>query len=330
MEFKDYYVSLGVSPDADEKTIKKAYQKLAKKYHPDVNPGDKTAEDKFKEATEAYEAIGDPEKRKKYDELRENYKHWQSRGERGNPGQWQTYPGGGFQAHNISPDEFADLFGGSRNTSGFNDMGGEFSDFFYTLFGGVGGDGAEARGFGRNSNRGRARAGQDLEVEVQISLAEAYLGTSRIIHTGEKEIEAKIPKGVRTGSKVRLSGQGTPGIMGGPNGNLYLLINVTPHANIVRDGDDLKITASIDFYKAALGGNVSIKTLNGEVMLKIPPLSQSGKKFRLKGKGMPNLEKNNQFGDLYVELSIVLPEGLSEQEIKTLQELAEKRSVSES
>lgn len=326
MEFKDYYASLGVSPEADEKTIKKAYQKLAKKYHPDVNPGDKAAEDKFKEATEAYEAIGDPEKRKKYDELRQDYQHWQTYGGRGNQGgQWQSHPGGGFQSHTITPEEFADLFGG-RTMGGFGGMGGgegeDFSDFFNTLFGGGGGD---ASAFSRGSARGRTRAGRDLEVEVNVTLEEAYHGTKRMIHSENKQIEAKIPKGVRTGSKVRLTGQGGPGIAGGPNGNLYLIINVAPDAQFVREGDNLKATLPVDFYKAVLGGDVSIKTFSGEVILKVPPLSQSGKKFRLKGKGMPQLEKPSQYGDFFAELSIVLPEGMSEQEIAVLRDLAEKK-----
>ncbi len=328
MDFKDYYASLGVSPEADEKTIKKAYQKLAKKYHPDVNPGDKAAEEKFKEATEAYQAISDPEKRRKYDELRQDYQQWQTRGGRGdyNWDRWHSQPGGaggGSQTYTMSPEEFAEMFGGTGRSGGFDGFGGEgFSDFFSALFGGGGGQG---RGFSGGSSVRRARAGQDLEVEVQVTLEESYHGTTRLIQTGEKQIEAKIPKGVRTGSKVRLTGQGGPGISGGPNGNLYLNITVSPHARFVREGDDLKADLPIDFYKAILGGEVRVLTLGGEVILKIPTLSQSGKKFRLKGKGMPNLENPHKQGDLFVELAIVLPENLSKQEISTLRDLAAKR-----
>ncbi|MFZ3130578.1 MAG: DnaJ C-terminal domain-containing protein [Desulfosporosinus sp.] len=328
MDFKDYYASLGVSPEADEKTIKKAYQKLAKKYHPDVNPGDKAAEEKFKEATEAYQAISDPEKRRKYDELRQDYQQWQTRGGRGdyNWDRWQSQPGGaggGSQTYTMSPEDFAEMFGGSGRSGGFDGFGGEgFSDFFSTLFGGGGGQG---RGFSGGSTVRRARAGQDLEVEVQVTLEESYHGTTRLIRTGEKQIEAKIPKGVRTGSKVRLTGQGGPGISGGPSGNLYLNITVSPHARFVREGDDLRADLPIDFYKAILGGEVRVLTLGGEVILKIPTLSQSGKKFRLKGKGMPNLENPLKQGDLFVELAIVLPENLSKQEITTLRDLAAKR-----
>ena len=328
MDFKDYYVGLGVSPDADEKTIKKAYQKLAKKYHPDVNPGDKAAEAKFKDAMEAYQAISDPEKRRKYDELRQDYQQWKTRGGRGDYdyGRWQTNPGGrggSNQTHSMSQEDFAEMFGGSGRAGGFNSAGGEeYSDFFSTLFGGGGGQG---RGFSGGSTVGRARAGQDHETEVQVTLEETYNGTTRLIRTGEKQIEAKIPKGVRTGSKVRLTGQGGPGISGGPSGNLYLNITVGSHARFVRDGDNLRADLPIDFYKAILGGEASILTFGGEVILKIPTLSQSGKKFRLRGKGLPNLENPLRHGDLFVELSIVLPENISEQEITTLRDLADKR-----
>lgn len=322
MDFKDYYVSLGVTPDADEKTIKKAYQKLAKKNHPDVNPGDKAAEAKFKDAMEAYQAISDPQKRRKYDELREDYQQWKARGARGdyNYDRWQPNPGRGSGAgQNMSQEDFAEMFGGGGGRSGgFGSSGGEgYSDFFSTLFGGS--------DQGRGYSGGRVRAGQDHETEVQVTLEETYNGTTRLIRTGEKRIEAKIPKGVRTGSKVRLTGQGGPGISGGPGGNLYLNITVSPFARFVRDGDDLRADLPIDFYKAILGGEVNIFTFAGEVILKIPALSQSGKKFRLKGKGMPNLEKPLQYGDLFLELSIVLPENMSEQEVTTLRDLAATR-----
>lgn len=325
MDFKDYYASLGVSPDADDKTIKKAYQKLAKKYHPDVNPGDKAAEEKFKEATEAYQAISDPDKRRKYDELRQDYQQWQTRGERGdyNWERWQSNPGGGSgrQTYTMSPEEFAEMFGGSGNAGGFSGFGGNYSDFFSTLFGGAG------NGFRGSSAGGRARAGQDLEVEVQVTLEEAYHGTTRVIRTPEKQIEAKIPKGVRTGSKVRLAGQGGQGIAGGPAGNLYLIVSVNPHASFTREGDNLKVDFSVDFYRAVVGGEVSVNTFDGEVRIKIPPLSQSGKKFRLKGKGMPKLEHPTQHGDLFAKLSIVLPENMSPLELTALRDLANKRGV---
>ncbi|AFM41901.1 DnaJ-class molecular chaperone with C-terminal Zn finger domain [Desulfosporosinus acidiphilus SJ4] len=322
MDFKDYYECLGVSPDADDKTIKKAYQKLAKKYHPDVNPGDKTAETKFKEVSEAYQAISDPEKRRKYDELRQDYQQWQKRGGRGDFdwGRWQAHPGeGNHQTYSMSPEEFAQMFGGSSGSGGFYGSEG-FSDFFSTLFGG-----GQSYGFGGAGVR--SRAGQDLEVDVQVTLEEAYHGTTRVIRTGEKQIQAKIPKGVRTGSKVRLAGQGGPGISGGAAGNLYLNITVSPDERFIRDGDDLKVILPLNFYKAVIGGEVRVPTFGGEVLLKIPPLSQSGKKFRLKGKGMPKLENPQQYGSLLAELSIILPDNLNQQELDTLRELAQKRGI---
>lgn len=324
MDFKNYYEILGVSPDADEKTIKKAYHQLAKKYHPDVNPGDKKAEEKFKEVMEAYQAISDTTKRQKYDELRQNYHQWQARGGRGDFdwGRWQAQPGDGMNTRTMTPEEFAEMFGGMGGSGPFGGDGG-FSDFFSTIFG-MGGNG-EARGFGSGFSSRPSRTGQDLEAEASLTLEEAYQGTTRLIRTGEKQIEAKIPKGVRTGSRVRLAGQGGPGFSGGPKGDLYLNITVEPHTRYAREGDDVKVDLAVDFYTAVLGGEVSIHTLGGEVRLKIPPMSQSGKKFRLKGKGMPKLDQPSQQGDLYAELSIVLPERLSEKEITALRDLASRR-----
>lgn len=317
MDFKDYYAILGVSSDADEKTIKKAYQQLAKKYHPDVNPGDRAAEEKFKEVAEAYQAVLDPQKRKKYDELRQNYQQWKARGSREDFdwGRWQTRPAEGTYTRTMSPEEFAEMFGdlGGSQTGGY-------SDFFSSIFG-MGG----AEGFRQGQRRVRPQAGQDSEAEVKITLEEAYQGTTRIIDTGAKRIEAKIPKGVRTGSKVRLAGQGGNGLGGGPRGDVYLVITVLPHSLFERDGDDLLVELPVDIYTAVLGGKSQVHTLNGDVLLTVPALSQSGQKFRLQGKGMPKLGQPRQHGDLYAQLKIVLPENLSEQEIAAFAKLAEKR-----
>jgi curved DNA-binding protein len=325
MDFKDYYSILGVKPDADIKTIKKTYHQLAKKYHPDVNPGDKSAEEKFKEVTEAYQAISDPENRKKYDELRQNYQQWQQQGGRENFdwNRWQASPGTGRQTRTMTPEEFADIFG---DYGGMGDMSGGFSDFFSTIFG-MGGRGGEAEYQASTRKRGvhRPRAGQDTEAELTITLEESFHGTSRVIQIGEKKIEAKIPKGVRTGSKIRLSGQGRPGSGGGPSGNLYLTITVQDDSRYIRENDDLKMDIPIDFYTAIFGGETSLKTLSGEILLKIPPMSQSGKKFRLKGKGMPKLGQPKAQGDLYAQIKIIIPENITETELNTLKQLAEKR-----
>ncbi|MGE4273454.1 MAG: DnaJ C-terminal domain-containing protein [Desulfitobacterium sp.] len=325
MDFKDYYAILGVPSDAEEKVIKKAYQKLAKKYHPDVNPDNKEAEEKFKEVTEAYQAISDPEKRSKYDELKQNYESWKKRGGRGDFdwNRWQARPGEGTQTRTMTPEEFAEIFGdrgfGERGFSGGFSGAGDFSDFFSTIFGG-----GDPFGQTRGNRSARAQVGRDLELEVSVTLEEAYHGTTRLIDFDDKRIQAKIPKGVRTGSKVRLAGQGGAGYGGGANGDLYLLITVEKNSFFEREGDDLTTEVTVDFYKAALGGEVSIKTLDGEVLMKIPPKIQTKAKLRLKGKGMPRLENPGQAGDLYAQISIVLPKEMSTEEIDDLRSLAQR------
>ncbi|MEA4902104.1 DnaJ C-terminal domain-containing protein [Desulfitobacterium sp.] len=323
MDFKDYYSILGVPKDADDKTIKKAYQKLAKKYHPDVNPGNKEAEEKFKEVTEAYEAIGDPEKRRKYEEVRQNYEAWQNSGGRGNYdwSRWQAQPGQGSYTRTMSPEEFAEMFGDFGLNENFN-SGGGFSDFFSTLFGM--GDRGQGTRYGRHTSYTQPQAGQDRELDISVSLEEAYLGTTRVLEIGGKRIEAKIPKGVRTGSKVRLAGQGNPGLGGGANGDFYLVITVKPHSAYSREGDDLTTEGSISFYRAIFGGEMQVKTLNGEVTLKIPPHTQGNTRFRLKGKGMPHLENSKHYGDLYVNARLILPDDLSKKEIDELREIAHR------
>lgn len=321
MDFKDYYSILGVTKDADDKTIKKAYQKLAKQYHPDVNPGNKEAEEKFKDISEAYQAISDPEKRRKYDELAQNYEAWKKRGGREDFdwNQWQAQPGEGMYTHTMSPEEFAEMFGDMGFGGGAYSGSGGFSDFFSTIFG-MG----DPLGQQRARRPARARAGQDLELEVKVTLEEAYHGTTRVIDTGNKQIQAKIPKGVRTGSKVRLAGQGEPGLGGGAPGNLYLLITVGTHSSLIREGDDLITEVPVDFYTAVLGGEVSVKTLNGDVNIKIPPKTQPKTKLRLKGKGMPRLENPSQTGDLYAQIQLDLPSHLDPEEISALQSLADR------
>ncbi|NLI90988.1 MAG: DnaJ domain-containing protein [Peptococcaceae bacterium] len=313
MDFKDYYKILGVSPQADNKEIKKAYQVLAKKYHPDKNPGNKEAEEKFKEINEAYHAIADPAKRQKYDDLRANYEQWQNHGGRGSFdwSAWQQAPGGtGGYTRTMTQEEFNEMFGGD---GGFSFGGGGFSDFFSTIFGmGQGFD----RGFDRQQHPGR-----DLEGEITITLEEAYHGTKKLIDIGNRRIEASIPKGISNNMKIRLSGQGQAGLGGGRPGDLFLTVKVNSHPYFNRDGDDLKANLDIDFYTAVLGGEARVKTLAGEILIKIPPKTQAGKSFRLRGKGMPIMNQNGKFGDFYANISIVLPEKISDKEIETLREL---------
>jgi curved DNA-binding protein len=308
MEFKDYYTVLGVAPDADDQAIKQAYRKLARQYHPDVNPGDKQAEERFKEINEAYQALSDPERRRKYDELREQYQRWQQRGGAGdfNWGQWQATPGQQVYTYNATPEDLEDLFGDAS----------PFSDFFSSVFGQP-----------RSGRAARPRRGRDAEVLVEISLEEAFHGTTRSMQIGERRIEAKIPPGARTGTRVRLSGQGSPSNSGGPAGDLYLVVQVAPHSLFERDGDDLMTVVPIDFYTAATGGEVRVPTLDGAVLLKIPRRTQADRTFRLKGKGMPRLERPSERGDLFARVKLVLPEPLSDTEIEVLRKLAHERST---
>lgn len=306
MQLKDYYAELGVAPDADDRVIKQTYRKLAREYHPDVKPGDQQAEARFKAINEAYQTLGDPEKRQKYDALRQQYQQWQQFGG-GNgfeSGQWQTGPGGRVYTGNISPEDLEELFG----------TGAPFSDIFGSMFGGA----------GRSREAGPQR-GRDIEAPVEITLEEALRGTSRSLRVGESRIEAHIPPGVQTGSLVRLSGQGGPGRAGGPPGDLYLVVQVLPHPLFEREGADLQTVASVDMYTAAVGGDVRVLTLDGAVTLKIPPRTQSDKIFRLRGKGMPRLGKPEERGDLYARVKIVLPDSLSDPELETLRALAQER-----
>ena len=308
MEFKDYYQILGVSPDADEKTIRQTFRKLARQYHPDVNPGDKTAEEQFKSINEAYQVLSDAEQRKKYDALRAQYQSWQQSGGRPRDFNWQAWsaqPGEGAYRDAGTVDDLQDLFGDES----------PFSDFFTSIFG-------EAR---RAERTPRPRRGRDLESEVAVTLEEAFRGTTRTLQIGDRRIEAKVPPGVYTGTRLRLAGQGEPGRQGGPAGDLYLSIRVVPHATFERDGDDLFTDLSLDIYTAALGGEVRVPTLDGAVMLKVPPQTQSGRTFRLRGKGMPRLNDPNTRGDLYARVRLMLPEPLSERERQAFGELAAAR-----
>lgn len=310
MDFKDYYEILGVSPDADEKAIKQAYRKLARQYHPDLNPGDKEAEEKFKSINEAYQALSTSEQRKKYDELRAQYQRWQQSGGRPRDFNWQDWtaqPGQQANVRYATAEDLEDLFGEES----------PFSDFFTSIFGQAGGRaGARAR---------TPRKGQDAEAEVALSLEEAAHGTTRTLQIGDRRIEARIPPGVRTGSRVRLAGQGGPGGGGAPAGDLYLVVRLLPHPDFELEGDELHTRVPVDIYTAVAGGEVRVNTLDRPVMLKIPPMTQSGQSFRLRGKGMPMKGNPNVRGDLYARVNLVLPENMTEEELNTLRSLAEKR-----
>jgi len=310
MEYKDYYKILGVSKDADEKEIKRAFRRLARKYHPDVNPGDPQAEERFKEINEAYEVLSDPEKRRKYDQLGAEWYRWQQAGGRPGDFDWSrwvsTAPGGQrVYVRYGTPEDLQDLFG----------EGSPFSDFFSQIFGGMG---AAPGGF---EYRVRPQRGQDYEQEVEISLREAYQGTTRILQKDGRRLEVKIPPGARTGTRVRIAGEGGPGAAGGEAGDLYLRVKVRPDPQFERRGDDLYVTVPVDLYTAILGGKVRVPTLNGAVMLTIPPGTQNGRVFRLRGKGMPRLRQPEQHGDLYAKVDVRLPTHLTPRQRELFEEL---------
>mgnify|MGYP001161980989 FL=1 len=327
MEYKDYYSTLGVSKTATENEIKTAYRKLARKYHPDVNKDDPKAEDKFKEVNEAYQVLSDPEKRKKYDQFGSEWQRYQTSG--GQPGgfdwgRWQAQPGQRTSYRTVSPDELNEMFGGAGGMGGF-------SDFFETLFGGFGSGGFTEGGFssrqaapgaGTRTRRSSARTRQaaaDMENEIEITLEEAFSGTQRLLQFSDgRKIEAKIPRGVDTGSRVRLSGQA-----GG--GDLYLRIKVLPHGTFTRQGDDLRVKVPVDIYTAILGGEVSVPTLEKSVRLTIPEETDSGKVFRLKGLGMPNLRQPDTRGDLFATVELHLPGRMTPAEKAKVRELKQMR-----
>ncbi len=325
MEFKDYYQILGVNPNATEEEIKRAYRKLARQYHPDVNPGDKAAEEKFKEINEAYEVLSDPEKRRKYDQLRtqwEQYRRMGGRPEDFDWSRWVSAPGGQrVYTRTVTPEEFEEILEETFGRSGF-------SDFFEMLFGGLGrrrtAAGEPFFDFGETF-RVRPRRGRDIEQPVQITLEEAFRGTTRIVQRDGRRIEVKIPRGVRTGSRVRVAGEGAPGPGGGPPGDLYLRVEVLPHPTFQREGDDLKVTVPVDLYTAILGGEVRVPTLERPVMLTIPPETPNGKVFRLRGLGMPNLRNPDRRGDLYVTVEVQLPKNLTEEEKRLFRQLRDMR-----
>lgn len=317
MQYRDYYQTLGVNKTASKDEIKKAYRKLARKYHPDVNPDDPNAEEKFKDINEAYQVLSDQEKREKYDRFGSQWKQYQQTGGRPEDFDWSQWAAqgqrGGTQYRTVSQAEFEQMFGGG--------LGG-FSDFFETLFGGMSG----FRQAGRTPSRANpqtARRGSDIEHPVEITLEEAFRGTTRVLtYENGRKIEAKIPPGVKTGSKIRLSGQGGQGTRG--SGDLYLKVTVRKHPRYQREGDNLRADQPIDFFTALLGGKVKVSTIDKTVELTIPPETDSGKTFRLKGLGMPLLGNPKKRGDLYATVQVQVPKGLSSQDKKKFKDLQEK------
>ena len=284
---RDYYDILGVARNASDDEIKRAFRKKAKQYHPDANPDDAAAEARFKELNAAYEVLSDPDKRKAYNQFGENLQHVQA----GNGG--GAYPDG----------------------AQFHDM----SDIFETIFAGAGGR-RHAGGFGGRAQRS-PRAGQDMEQSVRISLREAYAGTQRVYSKGGREVTLQIPRGAATGTKVRLTGEGQPGMYGGPPGNLYLIIEVADDPQFTRKGHDLGVDVEVDALTAMLGGEVEVPTLAGKLRMKIHPGMQAGARLRLAGKGMPKLRGDDDYGDLLARVVINVPAQLSHKQRELAQAL---------
>jgi DnaJ-class molecular chaperone len=324
MEFKDYYQTLGVAKTATDKELKQAYRKLARKFHPDVNPGDKAAESRFKEINEAYEVLGDRDKRKKYDELGANWRYYEQAQQAGQAspfgGGWTGGQTGAGGYRTINEEELRDLFGGEN----------PFSDFFNAFFGG--GEPPETGRRGRVSRSARGRSGRDVEEEIELSLDEAMKGATRRLQIKQeghtRTVDVRIPVGVGEGSRVRVPGEGEQASGGGRAGDLYLRIRVRPDPRFERRGRDLHSQVGVPVTTAVLGGEAEVPTLGERPLrLKIPPTTQNGQVFRLKGHGMPAVGKPNDRGDLYATVNVVVPRQLSEEQRKHYEELAKLESV---
>jgi curved DNA-binding protein len=324
MDYKDYYKILGVERNADEKEIKKAYRRLARQYHPDMNPGDKAAEARFKEINEAHEVLSDAEKRRKYDELGQNYQRWQQAGGPAGGFDWSEYvaggrgqsaPGSGPGGVRVDYGNINDLFG--------SDQG--FSDFFQAIFGGAGGATTTTR---RTAGRRPSAAPpQDYEHEIEVTLEEAYRGGQRVLDVDGRRLEVKIPAGVKTGSRIRMAGEGPAAAPGSVRGDIYLVVKVLPDPIFERRGDDLYTEISVDLFTALLGGEARVPTIGGTVALKINKGMQSGRTIRLAGQGMPKL-KSSERGDLYARVRVMIPEKLSEREEELVRQWAQLRGGS--
>jgi curved DNA-binding protein len=304
MAFIDYYKILEIDKNATEAEIKKAYRKLARKYHPDINPNDKEAEKKFKEINEANEVLGNTEKRKKYDAYGE---HWQHADEYEKAKQQQQQQKRYYSTS--GPQEDFNSYGRDGND--------DYSDFFESLFG----------------NRGKRRGspnqfkGQDFTTELQLNLEDAYTTHKKTVTINGKNIRFTIPAGIENGQTIKIAGHGGDGINGGPKGDLFITFSINNHPDFKRDKDNLYTTVTIDLYKAVLGGEITVNTFDGKAKLKIAPGTQNGTKVKLKGKGFPVYKEDGQFGDLYITFQIKIPAQLSEKETQLFTELSKLRTT---
>ncbi len=294
MKFIDYYKILGVPKNASQQDIKKAYRKLARKYHPDVNPGDSAAEKKFKEINEANEVLGDPENRAKYDEYGKDWQH--------------------AEAFEKAKKEQAQ-YQRQRSSGGGAFSEDDFSDFFSAMFGGR----------GRSGGRGMQFRGQDVEAEMELPLEEVYRTHKRTLNVNGKNIRLTIPAGIRNGQVIKIKNHGAEGINGGPRGDLHIRFSIVNNTRFRRDEDNLYTTVKLDLYKALLGGEIIVDTFDGQVKLNVKPETPNGSQVKLKGKGFPVYKKEGQFGDLYISYEIELPKKLSSREKQLFEELAKLR-----
>ncbi len=310
MEYKDYYKILGVSKKATTDEIKKAYRKLARKYHPDVNPGNKSAEKNFKEINEAYQVLSDPKKREKYDAYGADWAHVTDE----QHAAWNK--SGGYKKQYAGTGGFSSAGGAGA------DMG-DFSDFFRSMFGGSGFSGSS---FGGSSGRRtRSMKGQDYQAELHLPLRHVYTDSQQMLNVNGKKIRITIPAGIKDGQVIKLKGKGGPGLNGGPAGDLYITIFVDKDPVFERRNNDLYINQEVDLYDAILGGEIYINTLAGKIKVKVKPGMQNGNTLRLKGKGFPVYKKPGHFGDLYVKLNVKLPKHLTDKEKELFNQLRNLR-----
>ena len=295
MEFIDYYKILEIQNSASEADIKAAYRKLARKYHPDLNPNDENAKKKFQQINEANEVLSDPEKRKKYDKYGKDWKH-ADEFEKANQQQSQSRTSGGQQSYGSS--------------------GGDFSEFFESMYG---------SGAGGRTKQTKFR-GQDLNAELHLNLIDVYKSQQQTLTVNGKNIRLTIPAGVENGQVIKISGHGTPGANGGPSGDLYITFTIANHPKFKREGSNLYATVDLDLYSALLGGDLQVDTLDGKVKLKVAPETQSNTKVKLKGKGFPVYKKEGEYGDLYITYNVKLPTNLTEKERELFTELSKLRA----
>ncbi len=296
MEFIDYYKALGVDKNATQEDIKKAYRKLARKHHPDLNPNDKEAHKKFQQLNEANEVLSDPEKRKKYDQYGKDWQHAE---------QFEQ----ARQSQQQRPDK--ERFSGDFSES-------EFSDFFSSMFGNTG-DG----GFRQRQTKFR---GEDYHAELQLNLTDVYKTHQQVLTVNNKGIRITIPAGVENGQKIKINGHGSAGINGGPNGDLYISFHIINNTKFRRDGNDLHTIVDLDLYTAVLGGEIILDTLDGKVKLKVKPETQNGSKIKLKGKGFPVYKKEGEFGDLVITFQIKTPTNLTDKQKELFEQLSKLSS----